>query len=241
MRTDSPTCDIEGLNILLSWVSCERLTVKSGDITNAYFQGCPLERLILMRQPPGGVPDVDISADTMFVAHVPIYGTCDAGRGFWKKLRHDILSTGLKENAVIRALYIYQAERRRQQTHQPHARGWRSATESPCTLWHTDGSQQGHPRYTSASTEGGRGWPETQSTRHHHNDKTKVITPRLGYQQFPSSLHYLLSPLPCSLPHDHRRDTPETPKPQTTTPKSQACDLILIFTIRLLSSFRLFW
>ena len=110
VRTDSPTCDIEGLNILLSWVSCERLTVKSGDITNAYFQGCPLERLILMRQPPGGVPDVDISADTMFVARVPIYGTCDAGRGFWKKLRHDILSTGLKENAVIRALYIYQED-----------------------------------------------------------------------------------------------------------------------------------
>ena len=63
-----------------------------------------------MRQPPGGVPDVDISADTMFVARVPIYGTCDAGRGFWKKLRHDILSTGLNENAVIRALYIYQED-----------------------------------------------------------------------------------------------------------------------------------
>ena len=103
VRTDSPTCDIEGLNILLSWASCERLTVKSGDITNAYFQGCPLERLILMRQPPGGVPDVDISADTMFVVRVPTYGTCDAGRGFWKKLRHDILSTGLKENAVIQS------------------------------------------------------------------------------------------------------------------------------------------
>ena len=68
MRKDSPTCDIEGLNILLSWVSCERLMVKSGDITNAYFQGCPLERLILMKQPPGGVPNVDISADTTFVA-----------------------------------------------------------------------------------------------------------------------------------------------------------------------------
>ena len=94
VRTDSPTCDIEGLKILFSWVSCG-LTVKSGDITNAYFQGCPLERLILMRQPPGGVPDVDISADTIFVARVPTYGACDAGRGFWKKLRHDILSTGL--------------------------------------------------------------------------------------------------------------------------------------------------
>ena len=51
-----------------------------------------------------------ISADTMFVARVPIYGTFDAGRGFWKKLRHDILRTGLKENAVIRALYIYQED-----------------------------------------------------------------------------------------------------------------------------------
>ena len=103
-----------------------------------------------------------------------------------------------------------QAETRRQETHQPHAHGWRSATESPWTLWHTGGSRQGPPRYTSASTEGGRGWPETQSTRHHSNDKTKVITPRLGYQQFPSFLPCLLSPSPCSLPHDNRRDTPET-------------------------------
>ena len=82
VRTDSPTCDIEGLNILLSWVSFERLTVKSGDIRNAYIEGCALERFILMRQPPGGVSDVDVSADTMFVARVPTNGTYDAGRGF---------------------------------------------------------------------------------------------------------------------------------------------------------------
>ena len=75
-----------------------------------------------------------------------------------------------------------QAETRRQETHQAHAQGWRSATESPWTLWHTGGSRQGHSRYTSASTEGDRGWPETRSARHHHNDETKVITPRLGYQ-----------------------------------------------------------
>ena len=30
--------------------------------------------------------------------------------------------------------------------------------------------------------EGGRGWPETRSTRHHHDDKTKVTVTRLGYQ-----------------------------------------------------------
>ena len=44
----------------------------------------PTGTVDLMRQPLGGVPDVDISADTMFVARVPIYGTCDTGRGFWR-------------------------------------------------------------------------------------------------------------------------------------------------------------
>ena len=72
VRSDSPTCDIEGLNLLLSWASCERLTVKSGDITNAYFQGRPLERLILMRQPPGGVPTQLSSRASQFMAHVTL-------------------------------------------------------------------------------------------------------------------------------------------------------------------------
>ena len=30
----------------------------------------------------------------------------------------------------------------------------------------------------------GRGWPETSSTRHHHNDKTKFTVTRIGYQHF---------------------------------------------------------
>ena len=49
-------------------------------------------------------------------------------------------------------------------------------------VWHTGGSRQGHPRYTSAFTEGGRGWPETRFTRHHQNDKTKVTAPRLCHE-----------------------------------------------------------
>ena len=147
VRTDSPTCDIELLNLLLSWASCERLTVKSGDITNAYVQGCPLERLILTRQPPGGVPDVDISADTMFVACVPIYGTCDAGRGFFGRN----YATGLKENAVLRALYIFQ------EGGEPKAM---LATHVDDMLWamkpgYDDRVQQLQDRYTIKTVESG--------------------------------------------------------------------------------------
>ena len=151
VRTDYPTCDIEGLNFLLSWVSCERLTAKSGDITNGYFQGCPLERLIFMRQPPGGVADVDISADTMFVARVPIHGTCDAGLGFWKKLRLDILSTGLKENAVIRALYKNQEDVEPKYMLATHVDHMLRATKSG----YEDRVQQLLDRYTIKTVESG--------------------------------------------------------------------------------------
>ena len=41
----------------------------------------------------------------MLVARVPIYGTCDAGRSFWKALREAILELGFKENSLIRAWY----------------------------------------------------------------------------------------------------------------------------------------
>ena len=55
-------------------------------------------------------------------------------------------------------------------------KGWRFVTESSWTLWHPRGSRQGHPRYTSASTEEGRGWPDKQAPR----DTTKTTTrPRL--------------------------------------------------------------
>ena len=104
-----------------------------------------------MRQPPGGVPDVDISAGTMFVARVPTYCTCDAGRGFWKKLRHDILSTGLKENAVIRALYIYQEDGDPQSMFATHVDDMLCATKPG----YEDRVQQLLDRYTIKTVESG--------------------------------------------------------------------------------------
>ena len=104
-----------------------------------------------MRQPLGGVPDVDISADTMFVARVPICGTCDAGRGFWKKLRHDILSTGLKENAVIRALYRYQEDGEPKSMLATHVDDMLSATKPG----YEDRVQQHLDRYTLKTVESG--------------------------------------------------------------------------------------
>ena len=87
----------------------------------------------------------------MFVARVPTYGTCDAGRGFWKKLRHDILSTGLKENAVIRALYIYQEDGEPKSMLATHVDDMLWATKSG----YEDRVQQLLDRYTIKTVESG--------------------------------------------------------------------------------------
>ena len=103
VRTDSPTCDLEAQNMIFSFAASMNLDICSADITNAYFQGNELDRLMLFKQPPGGLPGLPEEAH--LVARVPIYGTRDAGRGFWKKLREVILKCGMTENQVLKATY----------------------------------------------------------------------------------------------------------------------------------------
>ena len=105
-----------------------------------------------MRQPPGGVPDVDISADTVFVARVPLRGTCDAGRGFWKKLRHDILSTGLKRKCShLRTVHIPRTWRTQNPCLRPTSMTCCGATKSG----YEDRVQQLFDRYTIKTVESG--------------------------------------------------------------------------------------
>ena len=57
IRTDSPTAEVEAFNILLAWCAAWMLKICSIDITNAYFHGMILDRLMLLRPPRGGLPD----------------------------------------------------------------------------------------------------------------------------------------------------------------------------------------
>ena len=104
VRTDSPTCELEGVHLLFSWASSNRLRLKSADVSNAYFQAKPLDRLILLKPPRGGLPGEDLH-DAAIAARVPIYGFRDAGRGFWKQIRGVIKEAGFKPNHIMKALY----------------------------------------------------------------------------------------------------------------------------------------
>ena len=92
LRKDSPTAEIEAHNLLFSFAASEKLVLRTADISNAYFQSDPLDRLLLLKPPRSGIPDPDYQdGETMILARVPIYGTQDAGRKFWQRFRNVIV------------------------------------------------------------------------------------------------------------------------------------------------------
>ena len=62
-----------------------------------------MSRVLLLRQPRSGLPGR--KPDDRLLARVPVYGTQDAGRGFWKKFRRTLIAGGVGENRVLSALY----------------------------------------------------------------------------------------------------------------------------------------
>ena len=71
------------------------------DIFNAALQGKENDRVILYRIPKDGNTEEGVEGGTVIFARIPIYGTADAGRGFWLKL---------KERGSIRARIFIQPD-----------------------------------------------------------------------------------------------------------------------------------
>ncbi|CAE7246083.1 RE2 [Symbiodinium natans] len=107
IRADSPTAEPEALAFICSWASSLGLRIKAADITNAYFQGKPLERLLILKAPsnPKGVPDKEIQESGYMIARVPVYGTTDAGRNFYLRIVEETKCIGLKSSQIMSALY----------------------------------------------------------------------------------------------------------------------------------------
>ena len=80
------------------------------DISNAYLQGKENDRVILYRIPKDGIPEEGIAGGTVILARVPIYGTADAGRGFWLKLKEVILGEGYSLNQILPTMFTLRKE-----------------------------------------------------------------------------------------------------------------------------------
>ena len=48
IRTDSPTAEIEAHNLIFSFAASAKVRLKVGDISNAFFQGKEMDRVLLL-------------------------------------------------------------------------------------------------------------------------------------------------------------------------------------------------
>ena len=99
VRTDAPTSDIETHALVAVFAACHGVPLYSLDIKNAYCQAMPINRIVIMRQPQGGLPELD--SDAFLLIRVPVYGLCDSGSGFWKKVDHDATAVGLLSSRIF--------------------------------------------------------------------------------------------------------------------------------------------
>ena len=108
IRADSPTAEQEGIALICSWAVSLGLRIRAADITNAYFEGKPLERLLILPVPkrPRGVPDREMQEAGYMIARVPVYGTTEAGRNLYLRTAESSREFGLRESQILSALYF---------------------------------------------------------------------------------------------------------------------------------------
>ena len=92
---------------LLVLSASRRLRIKSGDLDHGDLQGEKFSKFLILRQPSGGLPDPNIQHQDRMCCFVPIYGTRDAGRGLWRRIRKVLIKQGFAENFIMPALYSY--------------------------------------------------------------------------------------------------------------------------------------
>ena len=106
IRADSPTCATEGFSLICSYAAGRGLRLRSGDLTSAYFTADPIDRLLLVNPPRGGLPGEEGNGRYALAMHKPIYGTKDAGRRFYKTFRRRAIEEGLLECRLCRSMYV---------------------------------------------------------------------------------------------------------------------------------------
>ena len=110
LRTDSPTGDVDAHNLVFSWCAANKVKIKSADIKSAYLQGKQNDRIILYRIPKGGIPEEGINEGDVLAARVPIYGTKDAGRGFWLRLKEVVEQKGYVLNKILPTMFALRSD-----------------------------------------------------------------------------------------------------------------------------------
>ena len=105
IRGDSPKCSLLAVHLICSTTASRGWQLCKLDAKNAYLQAGGITRTLLLRMPRPAPPGV--SPDTIARALDSIYGTKDAGRGFWLFLKQTLEDHGFTHSKLENALFYF--------------------------------------------------------------------------------------------------------------------------------------
>ena len=88
LRTDSSARDVDSHNIVCSWCAHKKLI-----------------EILLYRMPAEGIPEEGIAGGEILASRVPNYGTKDAGRGLWLRLKYMCKHSKFSLNQILPTLF----------------------------------------------------------------------------------------------------------------------------------------
>ena len=108
IRADAPTASVLAVNLLCSVAASSKWKIEMADASNAYLQSDGISRLLILR-PPDPLPDPAL-AGMYLRAKGTIYGTRDAGRGWWLKLKRVLTEAGWRPHPLEPAFFTFHAK-----------------------------------------------------------------------------------------------------------------------------------
>ena len=100
-RTDSPTCSRESVRILLCLLASNEWELGSIDITRAFLQGAPIERIVCLKPPP------EANTNKLWRLKKCMYGLADAPRKWYLRLTEELKRLGCTQHKIDKGLFIY--------------------------------------------------------------------------------------------------------------------------------------
>ena len=103
LRTGSPAGDVDSHNIVCSWCAQAHVSIHECVLQTDIFKGKKsIESKVSQKK--------ELQAGEMLASRVPVYGTNDAGRGLWLRLKNTCKQFNFSLNQILPTLFTLRSE-----------------------------------------------------------------------------------------------------------------------------------
>ena len=107
LRTDAPTADTMGVNLIFLIAASYKWVLQAGDVSTAFLSGVNDFRALYLYPPKEGLEGVQDG--DLLEMRKGVYGLCNAPRLWWRRLRQVLIELGFVEMRMMQCVFMYWA------------------------------------------------------------------------------------------------------------------------------------